>query len=984
MTRSTSLNLPPLPSEVRDALRRLRAQFDGDIREDDVHRALYATDASLYEVTPLAVALPASRADVVALARMCRACRIPLTPRGAGTSLAGQTVGPGVVVDLGRYMNAIVELDAEGRTARVEPGVIRDDLNRALHPHGLLFGPDTSTSNRCMLGGMIGNNSCGSQSIRYGQTRDHLASVEIVTLDGAVHEVGACDRATWRGLRDGGGLLGAALGTIERILAADAEAILAEAPKASVRRRNMGYPLDDLANSWLGTNPDRDPDLARFLCGTEGTLAFTTAATLTLDPLPGATVLVAAHFTSVDEAMHATVRAVRHDPSAVELMDKRILDLSRLNPEQDANRWFIEGDPGAVLVIEFDAASEEAAEARAAACQAALEEAGYGYAFPRLRTAAEKKSAWELRKAGLGVLMGKRGDVKPITIVEDTAVAVDDLPAYIRDFAAIMAKHRAECVYYAHASVGEIHLRPELNPKDADDVARAKAIASDVADLVRDYRGSISGEHGDGRLRGPYLAQVMGSAMVERFAAVKRAFDPERLLNPGSLLTTTPMDEDWRFHRGYREVQIPTEFSYERFDGFQRAVEACNGAGVCRRPAEAGGTMCPSYMATREERDTTRGRANLFRLLIQRGPDALFSSEELGDALELCLSCKGCKRDCPASVDMATLKAEYEQGRMDRRGVSPAAWAFANVPALAAPAQWVPGGASVANALQGAPLAKAAFARAMGVDPRRKLPDFAPRSAHALLRRARRSSSRPPQPHGRVLLFVDEFTDRYDPHLAVSAFELLRAGGYEVITPRLKASGRGHLSKGFVRAARALIDENLDRLAPYVDRVDAIVGLEPSACLTYIDEALELASDPALARSVAEKLTLVEAFVARACESGAWSAEWTDGEADLLVHGHCHQKALVGTASMLEALALPPGYRVEEIRSGCCGMAGSFGYVHHDVSMQIGELTLFPAVRAARAETILVAPGTSCRHQIADGTASRALHPVQVLRDALA
>ena len=366
MTRSTSLNLPPLPSEVRDALRRLRAQFDGDIREDDVHRALYATDASLYEVTPLAVALPASRADVVALARMCRACRIPLTPRGAGTSLAGQTVGPGVVVDLGRYMNAIVELDAEGRTARVEPGVIRDDLNRALHPHGLLFGPDTSTSNRCMLGGMIGINSCGSQSIRYGQTRDHLASVEIVTLDGAVHEVGACDRATWGRLRDGGGLLGDALGTIERILAADAEAILAEAPKASVRRRNMGYPLDDLANSWLGTNPDRDPDLARFLCGTEGTLAFTTAATLTLDPLPGATVLVAAHFTSVDEAMHATVRAVRHDPSAVELMDKRILDLSRLNPEQDANRWFIEGDPGAVLVIEFDAASEEAAEARAA------------------------------------------------------------------------------------------------------------------------------------------------------------------------------------------------------------------------------------------------------------------------------------------------------------------------------------------------------------------------------------------------------------------------------------------------------------------------------------------------------------------------------------------------------------------------------------------------------------------------------------------
>jgi Fe-S oxidoreductase len=520
---------------------------------------------------------------------------------------------------------------------------------------------------------------------------------------------------------------------------------------------------------------------------------------------------------------------------------------------------------------------------------------------------------------------------------------------------------------------------------------RAKGIASEVADLVKAYRGSLSGEHGDGRLRGPYLEQVLGAEMVELLRDIKRHFDPAQLFNPGSVLTDVPMDKDWRFHPEYRSLEVDTAFRYDRFDGFQRAIEACNGAGECRKSAEAGGTMCPSYMVTKEERESTRGRANLFRRLLQGGPEALFGSEELKDALELCLSCKGCKRDCPASVDMATLKAEFEQGYQDRHGASIAARAFASVTELAKPAQWVPGAATIANAMQSTAPVKALMRATLGIATERTLPSFAPKGFQALWRRHRPTLPDVVDPVGRVVLFIDEFTDRYEPEIGLAAAELLHRGGVDVIVPQLGPSGRTHLSKGFVRDARRHIEHNLAVLEPYVtgpSPVDAIVGIEPSAVLTYIDESLELPSSAearSLAAQIAAHVQLVEDFVVAQSRAGRWRAGWSEEPRTFLLHGHCHQKALVGLEGTRDALALPANTKVQVIPSGCCGMAGSFGYQakHYETSMAIGELVLFPAVREAPNDTVVVAPGTSCRHQIQDGTQRASVHPVQALLEML-
>ncbi|MCB9531962.1 MAG: FAD-binding protein [Myxococcales bacterium] len=978
------LSLPPVPDAFAAALAQIRGGIRGELRDDDVHRLLYATDASLYEVLPVGVAFPESADDIVHIVRCAAAFGLPLTPRGAGTSLAGQTVGPGLVVDVGRRMNAILDIDPQARTARVQPGVVRDDLNRALAPHGLLFGPDTSTSNRCMIGGMIGNNSCGSHSILYGTTRDHVASLDVVLADATRHTLGPVSRDAWRALEASTGAIGEATRTLRALLGAHGAAITAAFPKPAVSRRNTGYALDDLAASWLTGASERDPDLARFFCGSEGTLGIATEAVVTLDVLPGGVVLFVAHFETIEEALRATVDLLPHRPAAIELMDKRVLDLSALNPEQQRNRWFLDGDPGAILVVELYGETVAAAEATAREAIDGLRARGQGYAWPVI-PAARARSVWALREAGLGVLMGTPGDVKPITLVEDTAVAVVDLPAYIDEFRGVMERHDAECVYYAHAGAGELHLRPELNPKDAADVARAVAIASDVADLVKRFGGSLSGEHGDGRLRSPFLVQALGHDAVGWLGEVKYAFDPAGVFNPGNIVDPKPMTDDWRFGPEYREVELASEFEYAAAGGMQRAIERCNGAGVCRKPAAAGGTMCPSFMVTLDEADTTRARANLFRHLLQRGPDAMFGSDELYEALDLCLSCKGCKSDCPASVDMATLKAELTQGRMDRLGVPLRSRMFAEVTQLTAWMQHIPGLPSLVSAAQGWGLSKWVLERVLGISKSRTLPAFAPRSYRQLA--ARQLAAPGPDVVGRVVLFVDEFTDRYEPELAVDAAALLRAGGFEVVTPAVGPSGRTWLSKGLVRDARLRIEANLRVLADHVDACDAIVGIEPSAVLTLRDEAVDLVRDPELRRvaeRVASKTTLVPDFVAKAAADGRWRSGWTEEPRRVLLHGHCHQKAQLGVEGTRAALALPANYTVEVVPSGCCGMAGSFGYEaeHAEFSMRVGELVLFPAVRAASADTVVAAPGTSCRHQIHDGTGRSAEHPVRILRAA--
>jgi len=979
-----------MPSQgvaARAAIQSLRSAYDIEVRDDSVSRALYATDASIYELVPDAVVMPRTVGDLQAVMRVAAEHRVPVTARGAGTSLAGQAVGRGIIVDVGRHMTSIGALDVEARTIEVEPGVVRDDLNRFLAPHGLLFGPDTSTSNRCMIGGMIGNNSCGSNSILYGTTRENIEWLDCVLTDGSVERIGTVDRDGWDRWSARNDRWGEIVRTLGSMVAIHADAIERAFPRREVVRRNTGYALDDLAATWLGHTPDRDPNLARLLCGSEGTLALTGRAKLRLHALPKERVSVCAHFATLQEALHATVVAVRHAPAAVELMDRRILELSRLNAEQDRNRWFVEGDPSALLVIELYGETRDVLTERAHALVEDLRGATLGYAYPIIWPPQDLR-VWELRKAGLGVLFGKPGDVKPVTLVEDTAVAVEDLPAYIHEFEGIMQAHGVDCVYYAHASVGELHLRPELNLKKEHDIARAGAIAREVADLVRSYRGSLSGEHGDGRLRGPFLDRVFTPEAMSWLSEVKRTFDPQGLLNPGSIVDTEPFEKNWRYHEDYQEVAFATEFRFAASGGMQRAVERCNGAGVCRRPAAAGGTMCPSFMVTMEERESTRGRANLFRLLLQEGPEALYGSDDLASALDLCISCKGCKRDCPASVDMAALKAEFQQGRIDHGHASWRARAFADATSLLGLAQRVPAGARVVNAVQSSAWFKALAHRTLGIAPSRTLPSLAPRSFWAQLRgRQIGSDGR----HGTVCLFIDEFTNVFEPTLGFAALELLQAGGYRVVLPRVLPSGRAQLSKGYVRKARKLVEENIKILGDMLDResVDAIVGIEPSSLLTLVDEALDLSLTEdlvATANAVAAKVLMADAFVYRAVAKGAWDATWTEASATVVLHGHCHQKALQGVHETLEALAIPPNYTSSIISSTCCGMAGSFGYEseHVEISRAIGELSLFPTVRALDGSTILCASGTSCRHQIEDGTGRVAQHPVLVLRDALA
>ncbi|MFT6399270.1 MAG: FAD/FMN-containing dehydrogenase/Fe-S oxidoreductase [Bradymonadia bacterium] len=980
---NSPLKVPQIPLAFAKALELIRSGIDGELRDDPVTRTLFATDASLYEVLPVAVAFPKTAADVQRIVRIAGMFGLAVTPRGAGTSLAGQAVGPGIVLDLGRYMNRILDVDVDARTVRVEPGVIRDDLNRALATHGLFFAPETSTSNRCMIGGMVGNNSCGANSIRYETTREHVRALSVVFSDGESHDLGPLNAQEWadRSLRLDA--LAGGMKVLEKLVGEHGDAILNAYPKAEVRRRNTGFPLDDLLGSHLGSG-GAPANLARFFCGTEGTLGVATEIVLNLEPLPKAKALVASHFESVRESMRATVAAVAHNPTAVELMDKRILDLSALNAEQDRNRWFLEGDPGALLIIEVHGENQSEADRKAETLVADLTKQGLGYAHVSIPPT-RANSVWELRKAGLGVLFGMPGDIKPITIVEDTAVAVEDLPAFIDEFIEIMATHQAACVYYGHASVGELHLRPELNPKDASDVQKAELIAGDVADLVRKYRGSISGEHGDGRLRSPFIARSMTEEVPGWLAEIKHGFDPRGTFNPGNIVDPAPMTDDWRYDETYQDTSFDTEFGYATSGGFQRAVERCNGAGVCRRSADSGGTMCPSYMATSEERESTRGRANLFRRLIQQGPEALFGSDELYDALDLCLACKGCKSDCPASVDMATLKAELMQGRIDRKGAGFRARAFAASTQWSALAQKIPGGAFIANVAQQVPPMSWVGAAVLGIARKRTPPSIAPRSFHAIA--ASSLGAGPAEPLGTVCLYVDEFTDRFEPEIGLAAVELLHAGGYAVVAPKLGPSGRTYLSKGFVREAREHIRHNL-RILSALPNIDAIVGIEPSAVLTLLDEGIDLLKDEServSATALASKTQLVSDFVAAAAASGAWNGKWTDTVQEIHLHGHCHQKAQVGVEGTANALALPENYTVSVIPSGCCGMAGSFGYEaeHYDVSMEIGELVLFPAVRDAASATIIAAPGTSCRHQIHDGTKRSAVHPIQILRDAL-
>jgi FAD/FMN-containing dehydrogenase/Fe-S oxidoreductase len=977
-------------------LENLRGRLAGDLLLDPLARTVYSTDASEYQERPLAVALPKSDADVRELVRFAAATGTPLIPRGAGTSLAGQVVGGGIVVDLGRHLNAIVSLDVAARRVRVQPGVVRNELNRFLAPHGLFFGPETSTAGWAMIGGMVGNNSCGSNSIAYGTTRDHLVSARGFLADGSEATFGPLDAAGFARACDGPDSLETrCYREIRDLLAAPATRglIRGSFPRPEVTRRNTGYALDALMDaSCFDAASERPFNVCRLLAGSEGTLFLGVEFELDLLPLPPPGGLLCVHCATVDEALRATVVVMRDlaktglRPTACELIDKKILDCTKDNLEQARNREFVVGDPGAVLVVEVRDADPAKLSADLDRVEAALKAGGLGYAYPRL-FGAEGDRVWELRRAGQGLVNNLPGEAKPREIVEDTAVAVEDLPAYIAEFDRLLAeKYGIDCVHYAHAGAGELHLRPLFNLHSPEGLRMFRDVATDVAKLVKKYRGSLSGEHGDGRLRGEFIRLMVGDECYAVFERVKRAFDPQGIFNPGKIVGSPPMDTSLRIEPTSAEPRHETVFRFADTGGILRAAEKCTGVGQCRKTHLIGGTMCPSYMATRDEQHTTRARANVLRQALADPAIAdPWSRPELAEVMDLCLSCKACKSECPSNVDMARLKAEWEQQRQDREGVSLRSRLVAG---SAGAMRWAGLAPWLYNVAVTAPGISWLLKRGMGFSTRRSLPELPGTTLAGWYRRHRHGRPRPPAPLGRVHLFCDEFTDTLDAPIGIKAVELLEALGYEVVIPAHVDSGRAQFSKGLVREARDLAVRNVERLAPVITDDAPLVGIEPSAILGFRDEYPDIVPDwlADSARSLAKRTLLIDEFLAREIDRGRIGPErFTTASRRVLLHGHCHQKALSSLAPTVAMLGLPANYTVEVIPSGCCGMAGSFGYEaeHFDLSMQIGELVLFPAVRQAAADTLLAAPGTSCRHQIKDGTGRHASHPVEILHAAL-
>ncbi|MBV8099419.1 MAG: FAD-binding protein [Verrucomicrobia bacterium] len=974
--------MPPAPD-----WKQLASELDGELYFDDLMRTLYATDASVYREMPQAVALPKNEADICKLIKFAHKNRTSLIPRTAGTSLAGQVVGPGIVVDVSRHLNRVLEIDPERRQVRVQPGVIRNELNLALAPHKLFFAPETSTQNRAMIGGMVGNNSCGANSVIYGSTRDHLISVRAVLSDGSIAEFGSLTAAELREKCAGNTLEAAAYQQLFDLLGnqENRDEITREFPRPSIHRRNTGYALDSLA-SCAPFNQDGSPfNLCRLLAGSEGTLAFLVEITLACHPLPPpVAALVCVHCTSIDEALRANLTALKFKPRSCELIDDRILECTKLNLEQRQNRFFVQGDPGAILAVELAGSSKEAVTETVAQLEAEWRNAGLGYHYPVV-WGADQSRVWNLRKAALGLLSNIPGDAKPVAVVEDSAVDPADLPGFVRDFDKLLEQHHLSAVHYGHAASGELHLRPILNLKNPNDRHLFRLLATEVAHLVKRYHGSLSGEHGDGRLRGEFLPFMVGKKNYSLFRSIKQCWDPENVFNSGKITDTPPMDSGLRYEAGQTSREFRTVLNFSAAGGILRAAEQCNGSGDCRKTHLMGGTMCPSFMATRNERDTTRARANILREVLTRSTKANpFESDEVAAAMDLCLSCKGCKAECPSNVDVARLKAEWLQQVYDTQGVPLRSRLIANFSTAMKAASGMP---AVYNFLADNPVTAKLIKQLAGFAPDRSLPPL----GKTTVRRWSRQNTKQGRsfPNGRVYLFCDEFTDFNDVELGIKAIQLLDRLGYEVVIPEHVDSGRAQISKGLLRDAQRLATRNVELLKDIITAETPLIGVEPSAILGFRDEIPELVPGHLIrsAEDLGKNAFLIDEFIAREADRAKIRGNaFTQESRRIKLHGHCHQKALSSVAATVKSLKLPGNYQVEVIPSGCCGMAGSFGYEkeHWTVCQQIGELVLFPAVRSAPSDTILAAPGTSCRHQIKDATGRIARHPAEILFDALA
>lgn len=919
----------------------------------------------------------------------CREHRLGIIPRTAGTSLAGQVVGQGVVVDLSRRMTEILEVNQAEHWVRVQPGVVLDELNLHLKKFGLFFGPETSTSNRCMIGGMVGNNACGAHSLIYGSTRDHLLEVTGFLSDGSEVCFKALTVEEFKAKTLGDSLENSLYRQINQLLsdATNQEQIENEYPEKVLRRRNTGYALDELLHTAPFGAAQPDFNFCKLIAGSEGTLLFVTEIKLNLVPAPPkAVALVCIHFRTLEEAMAGNLIALKYQPGAIELIDDVILHCTLDSIEQRKNRFFVQGDPGAILIVEWARETHEEINTLQQGLESELRAAGLGYHFP-LVTGDDIKKVWALRKAGLGLLSNIPGDAKPVSLVEDTAVDPRVLSRYIADFKQIMASHGLSCVYHAHIATGELHLRPVLNLKDPEGVKLFRTVATEIAHLVKKYRGSLSGEHGDGRLRGEFIPVILGAHNFELIKQVKQQWDPMNLFNPGKIVNTPPMDSSLRITPGESDPVLDTFFDWSDSLGFVRHVEKCNGSGDCRKSALIGGTMCPSYMATRDESATTRARANLLNdYLRHKKNKEVFESRELYDILDLCISCKGCKSECPSGVDMTKIKAEFLQHKYDLQGSPLRSKLVANIASLYQVGAVLP---RLTNFVLHNRVTASLLKSVTGFAQKRSIPGLGKTTLRKWCKKNLGGlNAALSDPKGSLYFFVDEFTNYNDTEIGIKAIRLLNRLGYRVMTVDHAVSGRTFLSKGFVRKAAKIATKNVEVFRSLVDEAHPLVGIEPSAILTFRDEYPDLLRGEAktAAQKIARNSLMIDEFLVREKEKGNISeANFTPNGLTIQLHGHCQQKAIASTLPTKKMLSLPGNYRVQEVPSGCCGMAGSFGYEkeHYDLSMKIGELVLFPELRGLDEKVVIAAPGTSCRHHILDGTGKKAMHPVEILYEAM-
>lgn len=970
--------------KYQNQLALLSTQLRGELYYTDeaVHQTMllaYSTDASVYQEKPLAVAIPSDLDDIKKLIAFARTNQITLIPRTAGTSLAGQVVGKGIIMDIARHFNQILELNVQEKWVRVQPGVIRDDLNNYLRSFGLMFGPETSTASRAMIGGMIGNNSSGLHSIVWGDTRQNLIAANVLLDDQSEVTFCALDQASYfkkllqqdregdiyRHMND--------LLTNQQNL----EDIKTGYPKRSITRRNTGYALDLLSESSEPFN------MCHLLAGSEGTLAIVTEAKLKLMDLPPKELgLLCVHFKDMVECMHGNVVAMNHHPEASELVDKYIMDFTVGHPTYKYNRFFIEGDPQALLIVEFRGDMVEEVETKAMALKTELMEKGLGYAYPYITGIEQTNLVWDVRKAGLGLIRNLPGDSQPVNLIEDCAVSPEDLPAYVADIQKILIEEGVHASYYAHAGAGELHIEPFVNLKTEQGKQTFRAILEKTTDLVLKYKGSLSGEHGDGRLRGEFIGKVLGEKVYKLLKDVKYIFDPSGVFNANKIVDTPPMDTHLRYDNNSNRVEIKTYFDFSNDESILRLAEKCSGSGDCRKTEITGGTMCPSFMATRDEKDTTRARANMLRQFLTNSTKKnRFDHEEIKEVMDLCLSCKGCKTECPSSVDVAKMKAEFLQHYYDEHGAGFRTKLIANFTDSQKLGARV---APIYNFIVQNNFLSGIVKRTIGFAPQRSLPTVNRTTLSQWVNKqaAQIKNTR------RVYLFSDEFTEYNDAEIGITAYKLLTALGYEVIIPKHVQSGRTFLSKGFVKEAKKIANKNIHFLKDLITDDTPLLGIEPSGIITFRDEYLSLVDEDLrnAAQKVAKNALMVDEFLLSEIKAGRIHQEqFTAAERKIKLHGHCYQKAFHLVGITQELLSFPSNYAVEVIPSGCCGMAGSFGYEaeHYAVSMKVAELVLLPAVRQTDAETLIAAAGTSCRHQIKDGTGRKSFHPVEILYDAL-